>query len=85
MVKKKVDDKLDEIQEKITTMKGLRDENELGRETRSLGGLVLDLKKLQGLGGFDRTAYNRDYITKRQAEDPGDGKPEIIKDLMGTI
>jgi len=85
MVKKKTDDKLDEILEKITQMKGLKDDKELGRETRSLESMVLDLKKLQGTGGFDRAKYNKEFIQKKRAEDPGYGKPEIIKDLMGTI
>lgn len=83
-IKNAIVQKLGEIGEKVETMKKsiLETGADLGDETRELDSLVRELKALQGLSAFDKTAYQREYMRKKRAENP-DYRPimKSVKDL----
>jgi hypothetical protein len=76
--------KLDEISAQVETIKAraLEEGADLRDELRELDRLVRELKALQGLSAFDKTAYQREYMRKRRALDP-EYRPVMrkIKDL----
>jgi phage host-nuclease inhibitor protein Gam len=76
--------KLDEISAQVETIKvkALEKGTDLRSELRELDRLVRELKALQGLSAFDKTAYQREYMRKRRALDP-EYRPVMrnIKDL----
>jgi hypothetical protein len=55
---------------------------DIGDDIRALEHLVRDLKAAAGQPAFDRTAYQREYMRKKRAENP-DYRPiiEPIRDL----
>ena len=83
-VKNAILQKLGEINDKVGTMKVrvLEEDADIGSETRELDSLVRELKALQGLSAFDKTAYQREYMRKKRAENP-DYRPimKTVKDL----
>jgi SMC interacting uncharacterized protein involved in chromosome segregation len=83
-LKKALSKKLDEIGVKVETMKSRvkEDDPDIASDTRELDSLVRELKALQGLSAFDKTAYQREYMRKKRSENP-DYRPIIkhVKDL----
>jgi len=77
-------EKLDEISKQVETIKAKAAEEgaDLRDELRELDRMVRELKALQGLSAFDKTAYQREYMRKRRALDP-EYRPVMrnIKDL----
>lgn len=65
--------KLEEISQKAEAMKArvLEGDADLVADARELDSLVRELKALQGMSSFDKTAYQREYMRKKRAEDPG--------------
>ena len=63
--------KLDEIGKKTKLIKARAKEGaDIEVEVRELDGLVRELKAQLGMSAFDKTAYQREYMRKRRAEDP---------------
>ena len=65
-------EKLEEISRQVATIKtkALEGSTDLRDELRDLDKLVRELKALQGLSAFDKTAYQREYMRKKRALDP---------------
>lgn len=75
---------LDEIGKLTESMKArvANGDTDIRDDLKELDHMVHDLKALAGLPAFDRTAYQREYMRKKRAEDP-DYRPiiEPIRDL----
>lgn len=76
--------KLDEIAAIAGEMKAaaLQGKSELVTDAKELDRKIRELKALLGMSAFDKTAYQRDYMRKKRAEDP-DYRPimEPVRDL----
>lgn len=77
-------EKLDEISRKTESIKARVNNGDLdvGEDIKELNKLIRELKAAAGKPAFDRTAYQREYMRKKRAENP-DYRPIIgpIKDL----
>ncbi len=75
---------LDEIDRQAESMKNKVSDGDIDIDDgiRELDRLVRDLKATAGQPAFDRTAYQREYMRKKRAENP-DYRPiiEPIRDL----
>ncbi|OPY26101.1 MAG: hypothetical protein A4E28_02696 [Methanocella sp. PtaU1.Bin125] len=75
---------LDEIGKLTESMKARvsNGDADIRDSVKELDHLIHDLKASAGLTAFDRTAYQREYMRKKRAEDP-DYRPiiEPIRDL----
>jgi SMC interacting uncharacterized protein involved in chromosome segregation len=71
-------DKLDEIGEKAASIRARVSDGDtdVGEAVEELDRLVRDLKAAIGKKTFDRTAYQREYMRKKRAENP-DYRPII--------
>ena len=71
-------EKLDEIEAKAASIKSKVSggEADIIEDVRELDRLVHDLKVSTGKPAFDRTAYQREYMRKKRAENP-DYRPII--------
>jgi hypothetical protein len=60
------------IGEKVNEMKARArtGETDLRGDVQELDRLVRELKAMHGLSAFDKTAYQREYMRKKRAEDP---------------
>jgi len=63
----------EEIRAKTLLIDRTEDARDLKREIRELELLVLELRKLAGMGGFDKTDYQKDYMFGRRQKTPGYG------------
>jgi hypothetical protein len=66
-------EKLEEIGKLTESMKARvsNGDTDIGDDIRELDHLVHDLKATEGHPAFDRTTYQREYMRKKRAEDPG--------------
>ncbi len=63
--------KLDEIGKKTKLIKAhVKEGTDIEREVRELDHLVRDLKAQLGMSAGDKTAYQRESMRKKRAEDP---------------
>jgi hypothetical protein len=71
-VKAAIGRKLDEIAQKTGEMKSRVSDGDvdIGDDTRDLDRLLRELKALIGQSAFDKTAYQREYMRKKRADNP---------------
>lgn len=71
-VKKAIWQKLEEITAKTEAIKARckAGDGDISGDTRELDRLVRELKAFIGQSAFDKTAYQREYMRKKRAEDP---------------
>ncbi|WP_424358364.1 hypothetical protein [Methanocella sp. MCL-LM] len=71
-VKEAIWQKLEEISARTETIKARvkAGDSDISGDTRELDRLVRELKAFIGQSAFDKTAYQREYMRKKRAEDP---------------
>lgn len=71
-VKEAIWQKLEEITARTEAIKARvkAGESDISDDTRELDRLVRELKAFIGQSAFDKTAYQREYMRKKRAEDP---------------